>query len=55
MTQLFSARLKNVNPEFLTIDDLDEAVRSGRELELGQHCYCCTAGEGSSCTGSLAE
>lgn len=38
----------------LTIDDLEEAARSGSRLELGQHCYCCTAGEGSSCTGSLA-
>ncbi|RQW88482.1 MAG: radical SAM/Cys-rich domain protein [Geobacter sp.] len=38
----------------LTIDDLEEAVRTGSRLELGQHCYCCTAGEGSSCTGSLA-
>jgi radical SAM/Cys-rich protein len=38
----------------LTIDDLEEAARTGTELVLGQHCYCCTAGEGSSCTGSLA-
>lgn len=38
----------------LTIDDLDEAARPGAGLVLGEHCYCCTAGEGSSCTGSLA-
>lgn len=38
----------------LTIDNLDEAARTGTGLALGQHCYCCTAGEGSSCTGSLA-
>lgn len=37
----------------LKIDDLEEAARSGNELFLAQHCYCCTAGEGSSCTGSL--
>ena len=37
----------------LKIDDLEEAVRSGNELFLSQHCYCCTAGEGSSCTGAL--
>lgn len=37
----------------LKIDDLEEAARSGNELFLSQHCYCCTAGEGSSCTGSL--
>jgi radical SAM/Cys-rich protein len=38
----------------LTIEDPAEAARTGTRLELGQHCYCCTAGEGSSCTGSLA-
>ena len=38
----------------LKIDDLEEAARSGSELLLAQHCYCCTAGEGSSCTGALA-
>jgi radical SAM/Cys-rich protein len=37
----------------LKIDDLEEAARSGNELFLAQHCYCCTAGEGSSCTGAL--
>lgn len=37
----------------LTLDDLDEATRPGTGLFLGQHCYCCTAGEGSSCTGAL--
>jgi radical SAM/Cys-rich protein len=37
----------------LKIDDLEEAARCGNELFLAQHCYCCTAGEGSSCTGAL--
>lgn len=37
----------------LKIDDLEEAAREGNELFLAQHCYCCTAGEGSSCTGAL--
>ncbi len=36
------------------IDDLEHAAKRGSELFLAQHCYCCTAGEGSSCTGSLA-
>jgi len=40
--------------QVLTVDDLDVASRPGTELILAQHCYCCTAGEGSSCTGSLA-
>ncbi len=38
----------------LTIDNLETAARSGTGLALGRHCFCCTAGEGSSCTGSLA-
>jgi len=37
----------------LRIDDLESAARNGNELFLAQHCYCCTAGEGSSCTGAL--
>jgi radical SAM/Cys-rich protein len=38
---------------FLKIDDLAEAALENTELFLTQHCYCCTAGEGSSCTGAL--
>jgi radical SAM/Cys-rich protein len=37
----------------LRIDSLEDAAQSGAELYLAQHCYCCTAGEGSSCTGAL--
>ena len=37
----------------LKIDDFDSAALNGTELLLAQHCYCCTAGEGSSCTGAL--
>jgi radical SAM/Cys-rich protein len=38
--------------EILKIDDLEQAAVSGAELFLAQHCYCCTAGSGSSCTGA---
>ena len=38
----------------MKIDDLESAAITGSELLLAQHCYCCTAGEGSSCTGTLA-
>jgi radical SAM/Cys-rich protein len=41
------------NGEILKIDDLATAAKSGKELVLSEHCYCCTAGEGSSCTGAL--
>ncbi len=39
--------------EILKIEDLEMAAVSGKELFLSQYCYCCTAGEGSSCTGAL--
>ncbi len=42
------------NGVILRINDLEKAAQTGAELFLAQHCYCCTAGEGSSCTGSLA-
>jgi radical SAM/Cys-rich protein len=38
----------------VTIAELDVKEMSGRGIRLSQHCYCCTAGEGSSCTGALA-
>ncbi len=44
----------NAAGEALQIGDLAEATKHGKELFLDQHCYCCTAGEGSSCTGALA-
>lgn len=37
----------------ITIAELDDANMNGRKILLSQHCYCCTAGEGSSCTGAL--
>ncbi|MRR34122.1 radical SAM/Cys-rich domain protein [bacterium] len=52
--QALGLPIRNRQGQSLTIDDLEEATRTGTELMLGQHCYCCTAGEGSSCTGSLA-
>ena len=42
------------NGKILKFDDLEEAARTEAELFLAQHCYCCTAGEGSSCTGALS-
>lgn len=37
----------------LSISELDGAGLGGSTIRLSQHCYCCTAGEGSSCTGAL--
>lgn len=39
----------------ITISELDDAGLNGKQIDLAQHCYCCTAGEGSSCTGALVQ
>jgi radical SAM/Cys-rich protein len=36
------------------IRDFDFEKLSSRSIELGQHCFGCTAGEGSSCQGALS-
>ncbi|MRR58099.1 MAG: radical SAM/Cys-rich domain protein [Deltaproteobacteria bacterium] len=36
----------------LTVRQLAEAPRHGTPLTLGEHCFSCTAGEGSSCRGA---
>ncbi|UCG59768.1 MAG: arsenosugar biosynthesis radical SAM protein ArsS [Phycisphaerales bacterium] len=38
-----------------TIDRLDDVISQDVDVITGTHCYCCTAGAGSSCTGSLVE
>jgi len=37
----------------ISISDLDYGGMNGGKIRLSQHCYCCTAGEGSSCSGAL--
>ncbi|MDE2610493.1 MAG: DUF3641 domain-containing protein, partial [Burkholderiales bacterium] len=32
---------------------LDESLE-GNPIQVGEHCYGCTAGQGSSCSGALA-
>ncbi len=39
----------------VSIERLHEALSDGIELITGAHCFCCTAGAGSSCTGSLVK
>ncbi len=36
------------------VDDLDPRSLEGRIVAVGNHCYGCTAGQGSSCTGALS-
>ncbi|MHC4581247.1 MAG: DUF3641 domain-containing protein [Planctomycetota bacterium] len=37
----------------MSIERLGKALDGGIEPITGDHCFCCTAGAGSSCTGSL--
>lgn len=37
----------------IIISELEDGEMNGKKISLSQHCYCCTAGEGSSCTGAL--
>ena len=36
------------------LSDLMQADFEGREIQVAEHCYGCTAGQGSSCAGALA-
>jgi radical SAM/Cys-rich protein len=36
-----------------SIEQLEEVLCRGLEIITGEHCFCCTARAGSSCTGSL--
>ncbi len=51
--QAIGLPITNEERGILKIEDLEAAAVGGNELFLAQHCYCCTAGEGSSCTGAL--
>jgi hypothetical protein len=37
----------------INLAELDDNGINGKKIRLSEHCYCCTAGEGSSCTGAL--
>lgn len=37
----------------VTIDRLEDVLSENIGIITGEHCFCCTAGAGSSCTGSL--
>ena len=39
----------------VTVETLETALSEGINIITDSHCYCCTAGVGSSCTGALVE
>jgi radical SAM/Cys-rich protein len=52
--QVVDLPIKDQVGKTVTIDDMEELIRKGFKIETANHCYCCTAGSGSSCTGALA-
>jgi hypothetical protein len=47
--------IRNNAGEILTLEDIHDVIDKRYEVSTGDHCYSCTAGAGSSCTGILAK
>jgi hypothetical protein len=46
--------LKRGDGSHVTIDRIDEVIVPGSGIRMAEHCFSCTAGEGSGCGGSSA-
>ncbi len=53
--QALDLPIVDLQGRIVSIERLQEALNGGIELITGDHCFCCTAGAGSSCTGSLVK
>ena len=51
--QALGLTIRSRSGEAMKISDLDPEELEGKEIIFEDHCYCCTAGAGSSCKGSL--
>ncbi|GAF88582.1 unnamed protein product, partial [marine sediment metagenome] len=51
--QALGLALRDNNDKILEIGNLDPKELEGKEIIFQNHCYCCTAGAGSSCGGAL--
>ncbi|TWT41627.1 arsenosugar biosynthesis radical SAM (seleno)protein ArsS [Botrimarina hoheduenensis] len=51
----YALQLRTPGCEDRFLWDLDPTTLVGREIRTAQHCFGCTAGAGSSCTGSLTQ
>jgi len=51
--QALGLALRDNDGKIMEIEDLDPNDLEGRKIILENHCYCCTAGAGSSCAGAL--
>jgi len=53
--QMLDLPIDNGNDHRTRISDLLDADLRGRSIKIGEHCYGCTAGRGSSCGGALSD
>ena len=53
--QMLGIPLPHTGRTALHVRDLDPAQLSGTPIAVADHCYGCTAGQGSSCGGALSE
>ena len=51
--QMLDLAIEDDDGRCLRIEDLPRLRAAGREIRVGDHCYGCTAGQGSSCGGAL--
>lgn len=52
--QILNMPIRDADSRPLEVSRLKEALTGKIEILTGQHCFCCTAGAGSSCTGVIA-
>lgn len=53
--QALDMPIKAADGSVISISELGDTGMNGKKIHLSQHCYCCTAGEGSSCIGAIAQ
>lgn len=53
--QALGLAITDTNGSTVTIEQLGDILSGELEIITAEHCFCCTAGTGSSCTGSLVE
>lgn len=51
--QMLDMPMNDANARALHLRDLHGAALTGETIKVGDHCYGCTAGQGSSCGGAL--
>ena len=51
--QMLGLNISNKKQEKMHINDLLEMKLTGQNIKVAEHCYGCTAGQGSSCGGAL--